>query len=45
MGETFLPWLLFLLYVVAIVGLTWWNRRKAASMSSFAGTSRLSAPP
>jgi SSS family solute:Na+ symporter/sodium/pantothenate symporter len=44
MGETFLPWLLFLLYIVAIVGLTWWNRREAASMSSFAVGTR-SLPP
>ena len=44
MGETFVPWLLFLLYVLAIVGLTWWNRRKAATMSAFAVGTR-SLPP
>ena len=44
MNETFLPWLLFLVYVLAIIGLTWWNRRKAATMSSFAVGTR-SLPP
>jgi len=44
MGETFLPWLLFLLYVLAIIGLTWWNRRRAATMSIFAVGTR-SLPP
>ncbi|PWB75827.1 MAG: sodium:solute symporter, partial [Holophagae bacterium] len=44
MGETFLPWTLFLLYVLAIIGLTWWNRRKAATMSAFAVGTR-SLPP
>jgi len=44
MGETFVPWMLFLLYVLAIVGLTWWNRRKAATMSAFAVGTR-SLPP
>jgi len=43
-NETFLPWLLFLVYVLAIIGLTWWNRRKAATMSSFAVGTR-SLPP
>jgi SSS family solute:Na+ symporter/sodium/pantothenate symporter len=40
MSETFLPWLLFITYLLAIVGLTWWNRRKASSMQSFAVGSR-----
>ena len=44
MGETFVPWTLFVLYMLAIVGLTWWNRRKAATMSSFAVGTR-SLPP
>jgi SSS family solute:Na+ symporter/sodium/pantothenate symporter len=44
MNETFLPWLLFLVYVLGIIGLTWWNRRKAATMSSFAIGTR-SLPP
>ena len=44
MGETVLPWTLFVLYMLAIVGLTWWNRRKAATMSSFAVGTR-SLPP
>ncbi len=44
MGETFVPWTLFLLYMLAIIGLTWWNRRKAATMSAFAVGTR-SLPP
>lgn len=44
MPETFLPWLLFAVYAMAIVVLTWWNRRRAASMSDFAVGSR-SVPP
>ena len=44
MSETFIPWVLFLLYMLAIVGLTWWNRRKAATMSAFAVGTR-SLPP
>ena len=44
MGETFVPWLLFVVYVLTIIGLTWWNRRKASTMSDFAVGSR-SVPP
>ena len=44
MGETFVPWTLFLLYMLAIIGLTWWTRRKAATMSAFAVGTR-SLPP
>ena len=44
MGETFVPWLLFIAYVLTIIGLTWWNRRKALTMSDFAVGSR-SVPP
>jgi SSS family solute:Na+ symporter/sodium/pantothenate symporter len=40
MPESFFPWLLFITYLLAIVGLTWWNRRKASSMQSFAVGSR-----
>ncbi len=43
-SETFLPWLLFLVYVAGISVLTLWNRRKAGSMESYAvGTRRV--PP
>ncbi|MEE4272995.1 MAG: hypothetical protein V2I67_15075 [Thermoanaerobaculales bacterium] len=44
MPETTLPWILFVAYAVAIVGLAVWNRRKAASMQGFAVGSR-SVPP
>ena len=44
MGETLVPWVLFISYMVASVGLTWWNRRKASTMSDFAIGSR-SVPP
>jgi len=44
MPETTLPWILFIAYAVAIVGLAVWNRRKAASMQGFAVGSR-SVPP
>jgi SSS family solute:Na+ symporter/sodium/pantothenate symporter len=44
MPETLLPWMLFIVYAVAIVGLAVWNRRKAASMQGFAVGSR-SVPP
>jgi sodium/pantothenate symporter len=44
MGETFFPWLLFVAYVGGIAALTLRNRRKTASMQSFAvGTRRV--PP
>jgi SSS family solute:Na+ symporter/sodium/pantothenate symporter len=44
MSETLLPWILFIVYAVAIVGLAVWNRRKAKSMQGFAVGSR-SVPP
>ncbi|MGD8439951.1 MAG: sodium:solute symporter [Holophagae bacterium] len=44
MTETTLPWLLFIVYAVAIVGLAVWNRRKAKDMQSFSVGSR-SLPP
>ena len=44
MGDAFLPWLLFIVYCLAIVALTWWNRRKASSMSDFAVGSRRVPP-
>jgi len=44
MPETTLPWILFVVYAVAIVGLAVWNRRKASSMQGFAVGSR-SVPP
>ncbi|MEP0774406.1 MAG: sodium:solute symporter family protein [Acidobacteriota bacterium] len=43
-GGTLIPWVLFVLYVVAIAGLTWWNRRKASSIQSFAVGTR-TVPP
>lgn len=43
-SETLIPWVLFLLYVIAIAGLTWWNRRKASSMQAFAVGTR-TVPP
>lgn len=43
-ASAFVPWLLFVLYVVAILGLTWWNRRKASSIQSFAVGTR-TVPP
>jgi len=43
-SETTIPWALFSLYVLAIAGLTWWNRRKAASMQVFAVGTR-TVPP
>jgi SSS family solute:Na+ symporter/sodium/pantothenate symporter len=44
MHETTIPWLMFLIYCVAISGLTWWNRRKATSMEAFAVGSRRVPP-
>lgn len=44
MPETTLPWLLFVGYILVIVGLAWWNRRKASSIESFAVGSR-EVPP
>jgi len=44
MHDTLLPWTLFIAYVVAIVSLTWWNRRRAGTMESFAVGSR-TVPP
>jgi SSS family solute:Na+ symporter/sodium/pantothenate symporter len=44
MKETVLPWILFVVYAVAIVGLAVWNRRKASTMQGFSvGTRQL--PP
>jgi len=44
MGETTVAWALFVLYGLGIVALTWWNRRQAGSMESYAvGTRRV--PP
>ena len=40
MSDSLLPWVLFIAYGLVIVGLTWWNRRKASSMSDFAVGSR-----
>ena len=44
MPETTLPWILFVVYAVAIVGLAVWNRRKASSMEGFAVGSRRVPP-
>ena len=44
MPETTLPWILFVAYAVAIVGLAVWNRRKASSMQGFAVGSRRVPP-
>lgn len=44
MSETVLPWTLFIVYAVAIVGLAVWNRRKASDMQGFSIGSR-SVPP
>jgi SSS family solute:Na+ symporter/sodium/pantothenate symporter len=44
MPETTLPWILFVAYAIAIIGLAVWNRRKASSMKGFAVGSR-SVPP
>ena len=44
MPETFFPWLMFILYMVAITGLTIWNKSKASSMQSFAVGSRKIPP-
>ncbi len=41
---TLIPWALFFLYVIAIAGLTSWNRRKASSIQSFAVGTR-TVPP
>ena len=44
MRETFIPWLLFILYGLAIVALTWWNRRRATSIEAFAVGNRKIPP-
>jgi len=44
MPETTLPWILFIVYAIAIVGLAVWNRRKASSMEGFAVGSRRVPP-
>ena len=44
MPETTLPWILFVVYAIAIVGLAVWNRRKASSMEGFAVGSRRVPP-
>lgn len=44
MSELVIPWSFFLLYVAAIIGLTWWQRRGANSIQAFAVGSR-SVPP
>ena len=44
MNETTLPWILFVVYAVAIVSLAIWNRRKASTMQGFSVGSR-SLPP
>ncbi len=44
MSETTLPWILFIVYAIAIVGLAVWNRRKASSMEGFAVGSRRVPP-
>lgn len=43
-SQTLIPWVLFFLYVIAIAGLTWWNRRKASSMQAFAVGTRMVPP-
>ncbi len=44
MSELVIPWTFFMIYVAAILGLTWWQRRGASSMQAFAVGSR-SVPP
>jgi SSS family solute:Na+ symporter/sodium/pantothenate symporter len=44
MNDTLLPWILFVAYAVAIVGLALWNRRKATSLQGFAVGSRRLPP-
>ena len=44
MSETTLPWILFVVYAVAIVGLAVWNRRKASTMQGFSVGSRRVPP-
>jgi len=44
MPEITLPWILFVVYAIAIVGLAVWNRRKASSMEGFAVGSRRVPP-
>jgi len=44
MGETFIPWVLFITYGAAIVGLTLWTRRRAGTMEGFAVGAR-NVPP
>ncbi len=43
-SETMIPWALFSLYVLAIAGLTWWNRRKTSSLQAFAVGTRTIPP-
>jgi SSS family solute:Na+ symporter/sodium/pantothenate symporter len=44
MGDTLIPWILFVGYCVTIAALTWWNRRRATNMQSFAVGSRRVPP-
>ncbi len=44
MGDTTLAWGLLGLYVAAIVGLTWWNRRRASTLEAFAVGNRTVSP-
>jgi len=44
MGDTTVPWVLFVGYCLTIATLTWWNRRRATSMESFAVGSRRVPP-
>jgi SSS family solute:Na+ symporter/sodium/pantothenate symporter len=44
MPDTVIPWLFFVVYLAAIIGLTWRQRRKATSMESFAVGSRRVPP-
>jgi len=44
MPATTLPWILFVVYAIAIVGLAVWNRRKASTMQGFSVGSR-QVPP
>ena len=44
MNETFLPWLLFIGYMVVIVGLAWRNRRRSTDIESFSVGSRRVPP-
>ncbi|MCU0234886.1 MAG: hypothetical protein MUE90_12750, partial [Thermoanaerobaculales bacterium] len=44
MNETFLPWLLLVAYAAVIVGMAWFNRRRAADIQSFSVGSRRVPP-